>query len=159
MGYGTVNHREYLILENKSGHLIFLWRHWICIEREYPSASPVPTSFDQLACYAEGSYLNTLRYFLPIHCRTGPGAWADWQCQFGSPEFLLKTSWRFFMADAFRVTKPLYWRTCRISLAPACQLITNLSSDFSLLALCPIKITVTAVTVIKTWRLPLQFEW
>ena len=42
----------------------------ICIEREYPSASPVPTSFDQLACYAEGSYLNTLRYFLPSLAQT-----------------------------------------------------------------------------------------
>ena len=48
-----------------------------------------------------------------------------------SPEFPLNTSWRFFMADAFRVTKPLYWRTCRISLAPDCQLITNLLSDFT----------------------------
>ena len=28
-----------------------------------------------------------------------------------------------------------------------------------LLPLCRIKITVTAVTVIKTWRLPVQFEW
>ena len=48
----------------------------ICIEREYPSASPVPTSFDQLACYAEGSYLNTLRYFLPtIQIAPAPGGY------------------------------------------------------------------------------------
>ena len=53
-GMGHVKSQRIFDFGNKSGHLIFLWCHWICIEREYPRTSPVPTSFDQLDYNADG---------------------------------------------------------------------------------------------------------
>ena len=68
VGYGTVNHREYLILEKKSGHLIFLWRHWFALSGNIPVLPQFPhhlISWPATPRALFASNLNTLRYFLP----------------------------------------------------------------------------------------------
>ena len=50
---------------------------------------------------------------------------------YGSPEIPLNVI-TFLIADVFRVTKPSRSFSCRISLAPACQLMTHVTTNFRL---------------------------
>ena len=101
---------------------------------------PTPIRVIDYFCFRRfwfGAFIDFVRFSIYQNCLDGHTTTTTtstslFGAKMGSPEIPLNPSKRFLIADVFRVTKPSRSSPCRISLAPACQIMMHVPTNFRL---------------------------